>query len=335
MSADKETILAIEHVVKRFPVADGRMLTACDDVSLTLYQGETLGVVGESGCGKSTLVKLIMQLHHTTSGAIRYRGEDLTLLTGERMRQSRRHIQMVFQDPAQAFNPKMKIKDILCEPLRNFNLIKGCDVKKKAEELLRMVELPEEFTDRYPGNMSGGQRQRIGIARALALGPEVLVCDEATSALDVSVQKKIIELLVRIQREKNVSMIFICHDLALVSQVSHRIAVMYLGNIVEVLKGSDLQEAKHPYTKALLQAVFPITKTGNAAVRPLEGEIPSPLDLPPGCPFQSRCPESIELCRQEKPVLEELAPGHSAACHLLKTLAHQDTTFSKDRKGRL
>lgn len=329
MSADKETILAIEHVVKRFPVAGGRMLTACDDVSLTLYQGETLGVVGESGCGKSTLVKLIMQLHHTTNGAIRYRGEDLTLLRGERMRQSRRHIQMVFQDPAQAFNPKMKIKDILCEPLRNFNLIKGGDVKNRAKELLRMVELPEEFADRYPGSMSGGQRQRIGIARALALGPDILVCDEATSALDVSVQKKIIELLVRIQREKNVSMIFICHDLALVSQISHRIAVMYLGNIVELLKGSDLQEAKHPYTKALLQAVFPITKTRSAVVRPLEGEIPSPLDLPPGCPFHSRCPESMEICRTEKPVLEELMPGHSAACHLLQPLAHQGTTFSR------
>jgi peptide/nickel transport system ATP-binding protein len=318
MSADKETILTIEHIVKRFPVADGCMLTACDDVSLSLYQGETLGIVGESGCGKSTLVKLIMQLHAPTSGAICYRGEDLTRLTGERMRQSRRHIQMVFQDPSQAFNPKMKIKDILCEPLRNFKLIKDRDAGKKAEELLRMVELPEEFADRYPGNMSGGQRQRIGIARALALEPEILVCDEATSALDVSVQKKIIELLVRIQREKNLSMIFICHDLALVSQISHRIAVMYLGNIVEVLAGDVLNEAKHPYTKALLQAVFPVKKKEGTVVRPLEGEIPSPLDLSPGCPFQSRCPESMELCRREKPVLEELWPGHSAACHLLK-----------------
>lgn len=318
MSADKDTILTIDRAVKRFPAADGRMLTACDDVSLTLCRGETLGIVGESGCGKSTLVKLIMQLHAPTSGAICFQGEDLTKLKGERMRQSRRHIQMVFQDPSQAFNPKMKIKDILCEPLRNFNLIKDCNVQNKAGELLRMVELPEDFADRYPGNMSGGQRQRIGIARALALEPEILVCDEATSALDVSVQKKIIELLVRIQREKNVSMIFICHDLALVAQISHRIAVMYLGNIVEVLKGSDLQAARHPYTKALLQAVFPVKKKEGTVVRPLEGEIPSPLDLPPGCPFQSRCPESIAICRQEKPVLEDLCPGHSAACHLLK-----------------
>lgn len=318
MSAEKEAILAIEHIVKRFPVADNGMLTACDNVSLSLYQGETLGIVGESGCGKSTLVKLIMQLHTPTSGAICYRGEDLTRLRGERLRQNRRHIQMVFQDPAQAFNPKMKIKDILCEPLRNFNLLKNQDAGRKAEELLRMVELPEEYADRYPGNMSGGQRQRIGIARALALKPEILVCDEATSALDVSVQKKIVELLVRIQQEKNLSIIFICHDLALVSQISHRIAVMYLGNIVEILAGSALNEAKHPYTKALLQAVFPVDKKGGTVVRSLEGEIPSPLNLPPGCPFQSRCPESMEICTQEKPALEEFLPGHRAACHLLK-----------------
>ncbi len=317
MSADQEIILSIEQVVKRFPVAGGRMLTACNDVSLSLYRGETLGVVGESGCGKSTLVKLIMQLYAPTSGAICYRGEDLTRLKGERMRQSRRHIQMVFQDPSQAFNPKMKIKDILCEPLRNFKLIKDSEAEKKAQDLLRRVELPEQFAGRYPANMSGGQRQRIGIARALALEPEILVCDEATSALDVSVQKKIVELLVKIQQEKNLSMIFICHDLALISQMSHRIAVMYLGNIVEVLAGSALNDARHPYTKALLQAVFPVRK-GRAAVRPLAGEIPSPLDLPPGCPFQTRCPECRETCRQEKPVLETIGPGHSIACHLLK-----------------
>ncbi|QJW48775.1 ABC transporter ATP-binding protein [bacterium BFN5] len=246
MSIEKESVLTIRHVVKRFPVAGGRMLTACEDVSLSLYQGETLSVVGESGCGKSTLVKLIMQLHTPTSGAICYQGQELPLLTGERLRQSRRHIQMVFQDPAQAFNPKMKVRDLLCEPLYNFNLINKRDAGKKAVELLRMVELPESFADYYPGNMSGGQRQRIAIARALALEPDILVCDEATSALDVSVQKKIVELLVRLQREKNLSMIFICHDLALVSQISHRIAVMYLGNIVEVLPGNALQKAKHP-----------------------------------------------------------------------------------------
>lgn len=317
MSIEKESVLTIRHVVKRFPVAGGRMLTACEDVSLSLYQGETLSVVGESGCGKSTLVKLIMQLHTPTSGAICYQGQDLTLLRGERLRQSRRHIQMVFQDPAQAFNPKMKVRDILCEPLYNFNLIKKRDAEKKAVELLQMVEMPEIFADYYPGNMSGGQRQRIAIARALALEPDIIVCDEATSALDVSVQKKIVELLVRLQKEKNLSMIFICHDLALVSQISHRIAVMYLGNIVELLPGNALQKAKHPYTKALLQSVFPVKQKDAAVVRPLEGEIPSPLSLPPGCRFQSRCPECRKICRTERPILRELTPGHCAACHFI------------------
>ncbi|MBP2636275.1 MAG: oligopeptide/dipeptide transporter, ATPase subunit [Firmicutes bacterium] len=317
MSAEKEKILEIAHASKQFPVSDGRMLTACDDVSLSLYQGETLGIVGESGCGKSTLVKLIMQLYPPTSGVICYRGEELTRLKGERRRQSRRHIQMVFQDPSQAFNPKMKIKDIICEPLHNFNLIKKSETGKKAGELLKRVELPEEFAERYPGNMSGGQRQRIGIARALALMPEILVCDEATSALDVSVQKKIMELLVKIQQEKKLSMVFICHDLALVSQISHRIAVMYLGNIVEVLEGSALKEAKHPYTKALLRAVFPVRTKGSAVIGLLEGEVPSPLELPKGCPFQTRCPECRELCRQEKPVLKEITGEHSAACHFI------------------
>lgn len=317
MWVEKEKILEITKVAKQFPVADGRMLTACDDVSLSLYRGETLGIVGESGCGKSTLVKLIMQLYPPTRGAIYYRGEEITKLTGERLRQSRRHIQMVFQDPAQAFNPKMKIKDIICEPLHNFNLIKKRDTVQKAGELLQLVELPAEFADRYPGNMSGGQRQRIGIARALALMPEIIVCDEATSALDVSVQKKIVELLVRIQQEKQLSMVFICHDLALVSQISHRIAVMYLGNIVEVLEGSALKEAKHPYTKALLQAVFPVKSKGTAEIRLLEGEIPSPLDLPQGCPFQTRCPECKERCRQEKPLFKQISKENGVACHFV------------------
>lgn len=317
MLIEKETILVIDQVVKRFPVSNRGLLTACDHLSLSLYQGETLGIVGESGCGKSTLAKLIMQLHSPTSGGIFYRGKEITGLTGEERRQGRKHIQMVFQDPAQAFNPKMKIKDIICEPLQNFNLIKKNEIEKTAKELLKLVELPEEFSDRYPGHMSGGQRQRIGIARALALMPEILVCDEATSALDVSVQKKIIELLVKIQRGKKLSVIFICHDLALVSQISHRIAVMYLGNIVEILGGNALKEAKHPYTKALLQAVFPVKTKGAAKIRLLEGEIPSPLDLPKGCSFQTRCPECMERCRQEKPVLKVISSEHSAACHLI------------------
>lgn len=317
MPFELEKVLEILHIVKRFPVPEGRSLTACDDVSLTLYQGETLGIVGESGCGKSTLVKTVMQLFAPTSGAIYHRGADITKLKGEAARQNRQHIQMVFQDPMQAFNPKMKIKDIICEPLRNFAVIKRNQVEKRAKELLKVVDLPEEFADRYPGNMSGGQRQRIAIARALALEPEILVCDEATSALDVSVQEKVVKLLVKIQKERQLSIIFICHDLALVSKLCHRVAVMYLGNVVEILAGDALEEAKHPYTKALLRAVFPVKCKEEIKLQLLEGEVPSPLDLPQGCPFQDRCPECKKICRQEKPALAFISNDQGIACHLI------------------
>ncbi|SEJ50579.1 peptide/nickel transport system ATP-binding protein [Propionispira arboris] len=315
MPFEMEKVLEISHIVKQFLVPDGRSLTACDDVSLTLYKGETLGIVGESGCGKSTLVKTVMQLYAPTAGAIYHRGVDITKLKGEAARQNRQHIQMVFQDPMQAFNPKMKIQDIICEPLRNFAIIKRNQVEEKAKELLRIVELSEEFAERYPGNMSGGQRQRIAIARALALEPEILVCDEATSALDVSVQERVVKLLVKIQKEKQLSIIFICHDLALVSKLCHRVAVMYLGNIVEILSGDAILEAKHPYTKALLRSVFSLKC--KEEIQLLDGEVPSPLDLPQGCPFQDRCVECRGICRQEKPVLKLNSDGHSIACHLI------------------
>ena len=192
MQPEREEILRIEHITKRFPIAGGKVLTACDDVTFPVYKGELLGIVGESGCGKSTLVRTLMQLHAPSEGQIFFRGQEITGLKGEEARNMRRNIQMVFQDPNTAFNPKMKIKDIICEPLRNFGLLKG-SARDKAAELLRLVDLPEDFADRYPANMSGGQRQRVGIARALALEPAILVCDEATSALDVSVQEKIVE----------------------------------------------------------------------------------------------------------------------------------------------
>ena len=263
MPVKNEEVLRIEHITKRFPTADGRALTACDDVSFSLCKGETLGIVGESGCGKSTLVKTLMQLHKPTEGKIFFQNKEITSLTGEEARQNRRNIQMVFQDPGTAFNPKMKIKDILAEPLRNFGLLKT-NAAEKAKELLNLVELPAEFAERYPGNMSGGQRQRVGIARALALEPEILVCDEATSALDVSVQETIVELLVRIQRERNLTILFICHDLALVSRLCTRVVVMYFGKVVEQLDGQDLAHAKHPYTKKLLSSVFTLLPKGKA-----------------------------------------------------------------------
>ena len=239
----EKPILEAKHVTRIFSVSGGRFLRANNDINLKLYRGRTLGIVGESGCGKSTLMRMFVQMDQPTEGEIFFAGKNIASMNKKERRENRRHIQMVFQDPSSAFNPKMKIKDIICEPLLNFKMISGKEKDAEARRLLRLVELPEEFADRYPHNMSGGQRQRVGIARAIALEPEVILCDEATSALDVSVQKNIMELLVKLQREKNIAIGFICHDIALVSQISHQIAVMYLGNVVEVLPGAQMKEA--------------------------------------------------------------------------------------------
>ncbi len=310
-----EIILSVEHVTKKFPVSGGRFLTACDDISFNVRKGETVAVVGESGCGKTTLLKAIMNMQKPTSGKIIFHGEDITQLTGEAKRQNYRRIQMVFQDPTAAFNPKMKIRDIVCEPLLNFDLISTSDVDSKARELLTQVDLPADFVDRYPNNMSGGQRQRVAIARALALEPEIIACDEATSALDVSVQDTIIKLLVKLQREKGITYIFICHDMALVSLFSHRVAVMYLGNMMEKLDGDKLDAARHPYTRALLKAVFSTDQEKNQYIGILPGDIPSPLNIPSGCPFQNRCEYCQERCQKEKPSFVEVEPNHFVACH--------------------
>lgn len=321
MNAEAPVILQIKNLTKKFAAEGGKMLTACDNVTLNAYAGQTLGIIGESGCGKSTLVRTILQIHPASGGEVIFDGQDILKLRGEAARQNRRKIQMVFQDPAAAFNPKMKVKEIVCEPLLNFGLIKKSEVDAKAAELLRMVELPEDFKDRYPHNMSGGQRQRLGIARALSLEPKIVVCDEATSALDVSVQEKICELLVRLQKEKGITYLFICHDLGLVDLMCHQIAVMYLGNIVEYIgygrRISTDTEGMHPYTKALMKSVFKVDFKPGEKIEPLESEIPSPLDLPKGCPFQSRCGQCMEICRSEKPELKEVVPGHFVACHLV------------------
>lgn len=319
MNAEAPVILQIKNLTKKFAAEGGKMLTACDNVTINAYAGQTLGIIGESGCGKSTLVRTILQIHPASGGEVIFDGQDILKLRGEAARQNRRKIQMVFQDPAAAFNPKMKVKEIVCEPLLNFGLIKRSEVDDKAAELLRMVELPEDFKDRYPHNMSGGQRQRLGIARALSLEPKIVVCDEATSALDVSVQEKICELLVRLQKEKGITYLFICHDLGLVDLMCHQIAVMYLGNIVEYIGyGRRIStEGMHPYTKALMKSVFKVDFKPGEKIEPLESEIPSPLDLPKGCPFQSRCGQCMEICRSEKPELKEVVPGHFVACHLV------------------
>lgn len=317
MPERNEVVLEARHVTRRFPASGGRTLVANDDISLKFYKGKTLGLVGESGCGKSTFMRFLVSLDTPSEGEILYRGKDITKLKGEELRQNRQNIQMVFQDPSSSFNPKMKIRDIVCEPLLNFNRIKRNEKDAACKKLLEMVELPGEFADRYPHNMSGGQRQRVAIARALALEPEILILDEATSALDVSVQKNIIDLVTKLQREKNITIGFICHDIALIQSCAHQVAVMYLGSLVEVLPAQALREnAMHPYTKALMGSIFDIGMDFSKPIEPIEGEAPSPLDVPSGCPFRSRCPACTERCAQEKPRLQEVGPEHMVACHL-------------------
>lgn len=314
-----ETILEIDHVSCVFPASGGRKLIADDQVSLQVRSGEILGIVGESGCGKSTLVRMLVQLLDPTEGKILLFGENVAALKGKKKRMNRKNIQMIFQDPADSFSPKMKIREIICEPLLNFKMIQRKDMDATAKKLLEMVELPFEFADRYPHSMSGGQRQRVAIARALSVEPSILICDEATSALDVSVQKNIMDLLLRLQKEKNIAVIIICHDIALVHQVSNRIAVMYLGNMIEILPRKHLSgEVMHPYTKALKESVFSIDMDFNKPIESIDSEIPSPLDVPPGCPFQNRCDQAVDICKTHKPVLREVEPEHAIACHLFQ-----------------
>ena len=316
--SEREVILEAKNVTKIFRTTKGRPLTANDNVSLKIYKGETLGIAGESGCGKSTFIRMISLLDEPTSGEILFRGKNVANLKGEERRQNCRHVQMVFQDPGEAFSPRMKIKDIVCESLLNFKLISRSEVAKRAGELLEMVELPASFAERYARDMSGGQRQRVGIARALALEPDLLICDEVTSALDVCVQKKIIDLLVRLQKEKDITMAFICHDISLVRAMTHRTAVMYLGNVVEIVPGAEIGSGElcHPYTRALRDSLFSIDMDFTKPIESIESEAPSPLDVPAGCPFRNRCEFCTERCAAEKPKLRKLAPGHEIACHL-------------------
>lgn len=318
MLNEKDVILEARHVTRRFPASGGRELTACNDINLKFYRGKTLGLIGESGCGKSTFMRFLVRLDVPTEGEILFKGKDLTKLKGEELRQTRQHIQMVFQDPGGSFNPKMKIRDIICEPLLNFGRIKASEKDAVARKYLEAVDLPGEFADRFPHNMSGGQRQRIAIARAIALEPELIVMDEATCALDVSVQKTIIELVCRLQKEKNIAIGFIAHDLGLIQSFAHEIAVMYLGSIVEIIPGEDVDKAQHPYTQALLSAIFDTKMDFTKKIESIDSEIPSPLDVPPGCPFQTRCEHCADICSMERPALKTVGEGHKAACHLLK-----------------
>lgn len=320
-----DLIIEARHLTKSYQISRNRFLTACDDVSLNFYKNRTLGIVGESGCGKSTFIRMAVGLEKPTSGEILFHGKNITERKGEELRLSRRNIQMIFQDPGEAFHPRMKVKEIICEPLINFNLIKKNGMDSKARELLEMVELPGSFAERYPHDMSGGQRQRIGIARALALEPEVIICDEITSALDVSVQQTIVELLLDLQKRKQISIGFISHDLALVQQFAHQIAVMYLGNVVEILSGKEVTtKAAHPYTQALLDSIFDLNMDFSKEIVRMESEIPSPLNIPDGCPFQSRCIHCMDVCRAEKPGLWEMEPDHLVACHQFNRLKYRE-----------
>ena len=318
MSDNHPLIIETKNLTKLFPISGHAQLTACDNINLNLYRGMTLGIVGESGCGKSTFLRMLLQMETPTSGQILFNGEDIGKFSAKQRRAHHRRIQMVFQDPGEAFHPRMRVGEIVCEPLLNYKLLKRGQIPEKAEKLLELVELPAEYIRKYPHELSGGQRQRIGIARALALEPEVIICDEATSALDVSVQKTVIELLCRLQKDKNIAIGFVCHDIALVQSFSHRIAIMYLGCIIELMESIGMaEEAKHPYTRALLDSVFDLSMDFNKEIQIIKGETPSPMDRPPGCPFANRCTRCEEICLKEKPALREITPAHRVACHLL------------------
>ena len=320
MGASAPALIRVENVVKHFPAGFGAIVHAVEGVSFEIRQGETLGLVGESGCGKSTLGRLVMQLLPVTSGKIFFNDVELTKLRGEKLRQYRRQMQIIFQDPFASLDPRMTVGDIIGEPLLNFGVMRGRKLNARVQELLRVVGLNPNFNNRYPHEFSGGQRQRIGIARALALNPKLIVCDEAISALDVSIQAQIVNLLEDLQREFKLTYLFIAHDLSVVRHISDRVMVMYLGKIVEVADSVETySNPKHPYTKALLSAIplpDPRLQRGRRLVE-LTGEIPSPINPPSGCPFHTRCPIAHlpTPCAEVEPPLEEKLRGHMAACH--------------------
>jgi oligopeptide transport system ATP-binding protein len=321
--AQQLALVRVEDVVKHFPIGaglfGGQVVRAVDGVTFEVRAGETLGLVGESGCGKSTLGRVIAQLQPATAGHVFFKDTDLVTLRGEKLRRMRQQMQMIFQDPYASLNPRMTVGDIIGEPLQNFGISRGKEREKRINEVMRICGLNPNFIRRYPHEFSGGQRQRIGIARALVLNPTFIVADEPISALDVSIQAQIVNLLEDLQDKFKLTYLFIAHDLSVVRHLSDRVAVMYLGKIVEVADSKEIYlKPLHPYTKALLSSI-PIPDPDLEAQREpilLKGEIPSPVNPPSGCRFHTRCPiAQFPKCSEEEPPLEEKSPGHRAACH--------------------
>jgi len=316
-------LLEVHGLKKHFPVRKGLFsrtagwVYAVDGVDFEIGPGETLGLVGESGCGKSTVAKTILRLVEPTAGTVTLKGKRIDNLGRWEMRPHRRELQIVFQDPYSSLNPRLSAGEIVAEPLTNYGVAKGGELRERVVQLFAKVGLREDAMPRFPHEFSGGQRQRIGIARALALNPSLIVCDEPVSALDVSVQAQVINLLRDLQRELGLSYLFVAHDLAVVEHTSHRIAVMYLGKIVELTDRDSLfAEPLHPYTEALLSAVpTPDPEAGRKRII-LAGDVPSPINPPSGCRFHTRCPYAEARCRTEEPVMREVKPGHRVACHL-------------------
>ncbi len=315
-------LVQVRSLVKHYPVTGGVFLRrlasvrAIDGVSLSIREGETLGLVGESGCGKSTLGRLILRLEEPTSGEVLFKGQDILRYNPGRMRQMREKMQIIFQDPFASLNPRKNVAHIVGEPLFVHGMRKRTLREEKVQKLLEVVGLRREHMRRYPHQFSGGQRQRIGVARALALNPSLIICDEAVSALDVSIQAQVINLLQDLQQEFNLTYLFISHDLSVVEHISDRVAVMYLGKVVELAaKAAIYQNPLHPYTQALLAAA-PLPDPHREHVHAiLKGDVPSPIDPPSGCRFHTRCPYAETLCRELEPELREMSSGHTSACH--------------------